>query len=245
MLLAAGEGSRLRPLTLDRPKPMLPVAGRPVMEWILFWLRHHGVDFVAVNLCYKPEAIQVHFGDGRAFGLDIIYSVEEQILGTAGGLKRLACHFDEPFVIAYGDVLTDMDLGSLIRFHRSQTDDPHVTLSLYHATNPWECGIVDVDSENRVTRFVEKPSRDEIFSNNANAGIVIMDPEALELIPRDTFYDISHDLLPDLLLRGFPVFAQPADETVYMLDIGSHEKYFQAQLEWPIAAARDWIEIVA
>lgn len=242
MLLAAGEGTRLRPLTLDRPKPMLPIAGRPVMEWILLWLRHHGVDTVAVNLCYKPEAVIEHFGDGRSLGMHLHYSIEETILGTAGGLKRLSNHFDAPFVVAYGDVLTDLDLRSLVEFHAAQTAEPHVTLSLYHAPNPWDCGIVAVDVSHRVTRFVEKPSREEIFSDNANAGVLIMDPEVLSYIPADSFYDISNDLLPDLLRRGFPIFAKPPDDSVYLLDIGSHEKYRQAEQEWPIPMALSWLE---
>jgi Nucleoside-diphosphate-sugar pyrophosphorylase involved in lipopolysaccharide biosynthesis/translation initiation factor 2B, gamma/epsilon subunits (eIF-2Bgamma/eIF-2Bepsilon) len=243
MLLAAGEGTRLRPLTLDRPKPMLPIAGRPVMEWILLWLRHHGVDTVAINLCYKPEAVIEHFGDGQALGMRLIYSVEEAILGTAGGLKRVESLFDGPFVVAYGDVLTDLDLRSLAEFHCAQTREPHVTLSLYHAPNPWDCGIVAFDGSHRVTRFVEKPPREEIFSDNANAGVLIMDPEVLSSIPPDSFHDISNDLLPDLLRRGFPIFAKPPDDSVYLLDIGSHEKYRQAQEEWPIPAARAWLEV--
>jgi NDP-sugar pyrophosphorylase family protein len=242
MVLAAGEGTRLRPLTLERPKPMLPVAGRPVLEWILLWLRHHGVGTLAINLSYKPDVVQTHFADGRSLGLKIIYSIEETILGTAGGLKRLAPYFEEPFVIAYGDVLTDLDLGSLMRFHEKQSDEPHVTLSLCHAPNPWDCGIVAVEESNRVTRFVEKPPRDEVFSDLVNAGVLIMDPEALSYIPEDGFYDISNDLLPSLLRRGFRIYAQPPDDSVYLLDIGSHEKYQQAQREWPIAAAHAWVE---
>lgn len=242
MLLAAGEGTRLRPLTLDRPKPMLPVAGRPVMEWILLWLRHHGVGAAAINLCYLPEVVQDHFGDGSRLDMKVTYSVEDEILGTAGGLKRLEPFFDEAFVVAYGDVLTDLDLRSLFSFHKAQTSDPHVTLSLYHAPNPWDCGIVGVDAQNRVTRFVEKPPRDKIFSDFANAGVLILDQEVLEFVPKNCFYDISNDLIPDLLRRGFPVYAKPPDDFVYLLDIGSHEKYRQAQDEWPIEAAKQWLE---
>jgi NDP-sugar pyrophosphorylase family protein len=237
MVLAAGEGTRLRPFTDKTSKPMLPVAGRPTLEWIFAWLRFHGITDVVVNLCHRPEATIDYFGDGGRCGMCLAYSVEESILGTAGGVKRVAKHFPSSFVVVYGDVLTDMDLNRLIQFHRTQGAEPHVSLSLTRAPNPWECGIVAIDERGRVTRFVEKPARDDVFSDLTNAGVLVFDPPALDHIPPAGYCDISHDLLPRLLERGVPVFAQLIEPDAYLLDMGTPEKYELAQREWPTPAA--------
>ena len=183
MILAAGEGTRLRPFTLHTPKAMLAVSGRPTLEWIILWLRHHGVREIVVNLHHQSQAVTSYFGDGSGWGVQLTYSVEPTLLGTAGGVKRMERCFSEPFLIVYGDVLTDMDLGQFMRFHRSCNNQPHVTLSLYHVANPQECGIVEVDACHRVTRFVEKPSPDGVFSDLANAGVLIVDPALLAQHP--------------------------------------------------------------
>jgi NDP-sugar pyrophosphorylase family protein len=237
MILAAGEGTRLRPYTLTMPKPMLPVAGRPTLEWILLWLRHYGICDVAINLCHQPDPVLSCFGDGQRLGVQLAFSVEPVILGTAGGLKRLERHFTGTFVVVYGDVLTDLDLGALIAFHRSNAGVPHVTLSVNHAPNPWECGIVAVDVGGRVTRFVEKPPRNEVFSDLTNAGVLVVDPAILAHIPAQGFSDISRDLLPALLQAGVPIFAKPLDDREYLIDMGTPEKYEQAQREWPTEGA--------
>jgi NDP-sugar pyrophosphorylase family protein len=240
MVLAAGEGTRLRPYTLSAPKPMLPVAGRPTLEWILLWLRHYGIRDVVINLCHQPDPVRRYFGDGESLGVHLTFSVEPVILGTAGGLKRVERFFAETFVVVYGDVLTDMDLGALVAFHHACGDTPHVTLSLNHAPNPWECGIVAVDAGGRVTRFVEKPPRDAIFSDLTNAGILVMDPPILEHIPAEGFSDISRDLLPTLLKAEVPIFARPLLENDYLIDMGTPEKYERAQHEWPTPRTRRW-----
>ncbi len=237
MILAAGEGTRLRPYTLTMPKPMLPVAGRPTLEWILLWLRYHGIRDVVINLSHQPEPALRYFGDGASLGVHLTFSVEPVILGTAGGLKRVERSFQDTFVVVYGDVLTDMDLGALIAFHHACGDAAHVTLSLNHAPNPWECGIVAVDAGGRVTRFVEKPPRDEVFSDLTNAGVLVMDPAILGYIPAQEFSDISKHLLPTLLQAGVPIFAKTLDEQAYLIDMGTPEKYEQAQREWPTPAA--------
>jgi NDP-sugar pyrophosphorylase family protein len=235
MVLAAGEGTRLRPYTLHAPKPMLPVAGRPTLEWIILWLKAYGIRDIVINLCHQPTPVLDYFGDGQHLDVKLTFSVEKEILGTAGGIKNVTHLFQKPFVVVYGDVLTDMDLDRLLEFHRSKGKAPHVSISLYHAPNPWECGIVAVDGENRVTRFVEKPPREAIFSDLTNAGVLVMDPEILEYIPPARFSDISKDLLPMLLAKGTPVFAQPPDNSVYLIDIGTPEKYERVQGEWPTA----------
>ena len=234
LILAAGEGTRLRPLTDDLPKPMLPVAGKPVLEHIVNWLRHHGVSQIAVNLHHKPRPVIDYFGDGRHWGVEIRYSVEERILGTAGAAKRLQLFLDETFVVAYGDVLTDLDLGALIAFHCSASAGFHrtrpiATLALYHVPNPTECGIVTLDPAGRIVRFVEKPPRDAVFGDLANAGIIVLDPALLDLIPPDTFFDFGGDLFPLLLAQDIPMFGWPIRPGDYLLDMGTLEKYRQAE----------------
>ncbi len=242
MILAAGEGTRLRPLTLTTPKPMLPVSGKPTLEWILLWLQAYGIGEAAINLSYKPEVIESYFGDGTRCGVRLTYSIEETILGTAGGAKRLETFLNEPFVLVYGDVLTDLNLGELIALHQAQAPEPHVTLSLYHVPNPTECGIVGLDESGRVTRFVEKPPADEVFSDLANAGVLIIEPEILASIPAETFYDFSQDLFPRLMEAGIPFYGWVLPEENYLIDIGSHEKYAQVQADWPTPAMRQLLE---
>jgi NDP-sugar pyrophosphorylase family protein len=233
MILAAGEGSRLRPLTLNCPKPMLPVAGRPAIEWIVAWLHVHGVQDLVINLHHRPEAVIEHFGDGASFGVNITFSREDRILGTAGGVKHVEHLFREAFIVVYGDVLTDLDLDTLIDFHNGKGAAPHVTLSLYHVPNPTECGIVELDENGRVTRFVEKPAADAVFSDLANAGVLIVDPLLLQYVPGETFYDFSNDLLPLLLQKGIPIYGQPLPAGTYLIDMGTPEKYERVQDEWP------------
>ena len=231
LILAAGEGTRLRPLTLDRPKPMLPIAGRPLLEHTIEWLRSHGIAEIAINLHHQPQTIVEHFGDGSRFGVQITYSHEDPILGTAGAAKRLQQFFDATFVVIYGDVLTDLNLAELIGFHRHKW--AAVTAALYRVENPSACGLVGIDDSWRITRFVEKPPPDEVFTDLANAGVLALEPWVLSCIPPDTFYDFGHHLLPDLLASGLPLYGYPISDTTYLIDIGTPEKYERAQREWP------------
>jgi len=241
MILAAGEGIRLRPLTLDRPKPMLTVAGRPMLEYTITWLRYYGITQIAINLHHCPQAVMDYFGNGSAFGVAITYSVEKVILGTAGGVKRMASFFDGTFVLVYGDVLTDLDLKALVDFHFAQLGGPHLSMSLYRVPNPWECGIVSLNGQGRVSRFVEKPAEDDVFSDLANAGVLVMDPEVLEYVPDGCFYDFGRDLFPRLLQLGVPMYGWPLADTAYLIDIGTPEKYARVQQEWPTPAARKFL----
>lgn len=230
LILAAGEGTRLRPLTLERPKPMLPIGDRPLLEILLRLLARHGVRDVAINLHYKPDVVTAYFGDGSRWGIHLTYSYEESILGTAGAVRRLQPFFDEPFYVLYGDVLTDLDLTALAGFHRARQS--LLTAALYRVPRPWECGIVDLDCEGRIRRFVEKPPRDQVFSDLANAGIYVMEPALITHIPPDTFYDFGRDLFPRLLDLGVPMYGYPIGPADYVLDIGSPDKYEQANRDW-------------
>ncbi len=227
LILAAGEGTRLRPLTLDQPKPMLPIGGRPILEYLVRLLRYHGVTEIAINLHYKPESIVRYFGDGSRFGVSITYSHETQLLGSAGAAKQLSWFLTETFVVLYGDVLTDLDVRALVDRHRARAGK--VTLVLYEVEDPTRCGIVALAEDGRVVRFVEKPAADAVFGNLANAGIYVVEPEILDHIPASRTFDFGSDLFPRLLERGERLYGYHAD--AYLLDIGSLERYAQAEAD--------------
>jgi NDP-sugar pyrophosphorylase family protein len=227
LLLAAGEGTRLRPLTLKRPKPMLPIGGRPVLDHLVRLLRWHGVGEIAINLHYRPEAIVDYFGDGRDFDVSIHYSREEKLLGSAGAARQLYSFFDEAFFVLYGDVLTSIDLTAMAARHRAT--GALATLALYEVEDPSRCGMVATQGDGRVTQFVEKPAPGRAHGMLANAGIYVIEPAALRYIPDGQAYDFGQDLFPDLIARGLPVYARPA--AAYVLDIGSLERYLQAEAD--------------
>jgi phosphoheptose isomerase/dTDP-glucose pyrophosphorylase len=242
LILAAGEGTRLRPYTLDRPKPMLPIHDRPLLDHIVAWLQSHGIDDVAINLSYLPEVVTEYFGDGTSRGLHFAYSFEDPIRGTAGALRQFDGHWKgASLVVAYGDVLTDFDLESLLMFHHENVvRDPEtaITMSLYRVPNPTEVGLVDVDARGRIHRFVEKPRPEEVFTDLAAAGVLVIEPWALEYIPADAFYDFGLDLFPALLAAGKSIYGWTLPDDAYLLDIGSPAKYEQAQREWPLRMRR-------
>jgi NDP-sugar pyrophosphorylase family protein len=224
MILAAGEGRRLRPLTENLPKPMLPLAGRPLLEHTITYLRDGGVTDLAINLYHLPQAVIDYFEDGSRWGVKLRYSVEERLLGSAGGVKRLHSFFDETFVVFYGDLLTWTDLQPMIDLHRRA--GVLATMGLYHVPDPWNRGIVQLDEAQNIVRFVEKPARDQVFSNLANAGIYILEPEVLDWIPAEQVYDFGHDVFPNLLAENIQVAGYVIEDL--LLDIGLPEKYAEA-----------------
>ena len=167
--MAGGEGTRLRPLTSNQPKPMVPIVGKPCMEHILELLREHGLTDVIVTVAFLPQAIRSYFGEGDTLGMSVGYSVEESPLGTAGSVRLAAKQLDETFLVISGDALCDVDLGELIRFHRER--GAAVTIGLKSVENPLEFGIVVTDEDGRVERFLEKPSWGQVFSDTINTGI--------------------------------------------------------------------------
>ncbi len=242
LVLAAGEGTRLRPLTLDRPKPMVPIAGKPLLDITLGWLRDQGIHDIAINLHYKPQVITDYFGDGQAYGVNLHYSHEETILGTAGAARAIRDWVDaSTLVLVYGDVLTDLDLRAMLDFHRdAQRRDPSaaITMSLYHVPNPTEVGLVGMDESGKVNRFLEKPKPEEVFTDLANAGVLIMEPDVIDLIPENAFCDFGLHVFPMLLRAGLSIYGWVIPDHTYLLDIGSPEKYAQANAEWPAHTAR-------
>ena len=241
MILAAGEGTRLRPLTAGVPKPMLPVAGRPALEYTVEWLQHHGIREIVINLHHHPETVIRHFGDASAFGVSIEYSIEERILGTAGGTKRRASFFDGSFVVVYGDVLTDLDLSAFVGYHSTRASIFHLTMSLYRVPDPERCGVALLDAEGRVTSFVEKPSAGESPSDLASAGVLVLDPEILRYVPEGLFCDYGHDLFPALLQGGIPIYGWPLPKDAYLVDFGTPDNYKRAQTEWPTTRAHKFL----
>jgi mannose-1-phosphate guanylyltransferase len=227
MILAAGEGTRLRPLTATCPKPMLPLGGRPVLEHTLAWLHAYGVREVAINLHHLPQVIRDHFGDGERFGVRITYSLEEELLGTAGAVRRLEDFFRETFLVVYGDVLTDLNLSALLRFHQSHGGMG--TLALYRVRNPTECGLVQLDWDGRIRRFLEKPRPEEVFTDLANAGVYILEPQVIAHIPPVGPSDFGRDVFPQLLERGLALYGYIIPTTTRLIDIGSPEHYRLAQ----------------
>ena len=224
IIMAGGEGSRLRPLTCDRPKPMVPVFNRPVMEHIIALLRKHGITEVGVTLQYLPQAIKDYFGDGSQFGVNLRYFVEEVPLGTAGSVKNAQDFLDETFLVISGDALTDFDLSAAWEGHRSA--GALATIVLTRVTNPLEYGIVITSPEGTIIRFLEKPGWGEVFSDTVNTGIYILEPEVLDFFRPGEVFDFSKNLFP-LLLENNQILKGYIAEG-YWCDIGSPEQYLQA-----------------
>jgi mannose-1-phosphate guanylyltransferase len=233
LILAAGKGTRIGDLTQNLPKPMLPVQGQPLLQRLVLWLCGYGIKQIAMNLHHCPAAIINHFGDGSQFGAEITYSYEPQLLGTAGAAKQVQTFLDEPFVVVYGDVFTNLDLARLLDFHQKQKAQAEAstvaTLALYRVPNPTECGLVEMDQQGRVTRFVEKPPPDQVFTELANAGIMVCEPQILDFVPLATEYDFGRNLFPALLAAGQTLWGQPIIASEYVIDIGTYHSYDRAQ----------------
>lgn len=226
MILAAGEGRRMRPLTDSLPKPMLPVGGRPLVERLIGLLREHGVREVAINLHHQPHALTAHVGDGTRLGVRVVYSLEETALGTAGGVKRMQAFLrDDPFFVLYGDVFTDMSLSALASFHRKRR--AALTMALYQPETHGECGVTKLGKDDRILDFVEKPEAGTEPSRWANAGVYVVEPSILRHIPPNRPFDFGADLFPLLLERAVPLFGYISDASV--IDIGTRRGYARAQ----------------
>ena len=222
--MAGGEGSRLRPLTSRRPKPLVPIAGRPIMEHILELLRDHGITEVVVTLQYLGAEIRNHFGDGADLGMHIDYVVEDVPLGTAGSVRNAAHLLDETFLVISGDALTDFDLTAVVARHREL--DARATVVLASVPTPLEYGVVVTDADGSIRRFIEKPSWGEVISDQVNTGIYVIEPEVLALIPEGRNFDWSQDVFPAMLERGDRLMGHVA--AGYWQDVGTITAYLQA-----------------
>jgi len=226
--MAGGEGSRLRPLTSRRPKPLAPVVNKPVMEHIIDLLRRHGITEIVATLHYLADEIESYFGDGSSFGVSMNYVVEDTPLGTAGAV-RLATELlaNEPFLVISGDALTDIDLPALIAHHAES--GASATIALQRVTNPLEFGVVVTDDDRRIRRFLEKPSWGEIFSDTINTGIYLLDAAVLSYMERGKSYDFSRDIFPRMLHEGKLISGYITNS--YWTDIGTLQQYQQANYD--------------
>ena len=224
MILAAGEGTRLRPLTLSVPKPMIPIVGVPLLARTLDWLAGQGVVEAAVNLYHRPQAIPDFFGD-QWHSVRLHYFFEDTLRGTAGGVKGAqAVLGDAPFYVIYGDNLIHADLRRLAAFHQQQGGA--ATIGLFHHPNPTAAGIVGLSDTGRITRFVEKPPASDVFSDLANAGVYVLNPSVLAAIPVDRPSDFGKDVFPALLAQGIPLSGTRLGG--YLQDTGTPDAYRQA-----------------
>ncbi|GAA3859045.1 mannose-1-phosphate guanyltransferase [Streptomyces sedi] len=243
VVMAGGEGTRLRPMTASMPKPLLPVANRPIMEHVLRLLKRHGLNETVVTVQFLASLVKNYFGDGEELGMDLTYAHEEKPLGTAGSVKNAEEALrDDSFLVISGDALTDFDLTDLVRFHRER--GALVTVCLTRVPNPLEFGITIVDDEGRVERFLEKPTWGQVFSDTVNTGIYVMEPEVFDYVEPDTSVDWSGDVFPRLMKEGRPIFGYVAEG--YWEDVGTHESYVKAQadvLEGKVDVEIDGFEI--
>jgi NDP-sugar pyrophosphorylase family protein len=223
MILAAGEGTRLRPLTLKTPKAMLPVGETPLVVHQLAWLKSHGISEVAINLYHLGDKVIELLGNGSRFGIEIIYSREEKLLGTAGGVKRMESFFDGTFVVVYGDVLTDFNLSRMLKFHHEKHS--LATIALMPVAAPSEVGVVELNNEGRINSFIEKPPPGYRTSNLANCGIYVLEKAVLQYIPSDGFYDFGFHIFPKMLQLDLPVYGYVLEPRDYLCDIGVIDRY--------------------
>ncbi len=238
VILAGGRGERLRPITDTRPKPLVPVLARPVMDYCLSLLHHHGVTDAAVTTHYLADQIRHRYGK-EAFGIRLTYSAEETPLGTAGGVKKLEPFFEneELFLVMSGDALCDFDLGKAVEFHRKK--NAHVTIVLSSVKTPLEYGVVLADTFEKIFAFSEKPDWSETFSDLVNTGVYILSPEVLKKIPAGKVFDFSHDLFPLLLQEGYRLFGYK-DEG-YWCDIGKIPTLYRCNMDVLNGKARTYL----
>jgi mannose-1-phosphate guanylyltransferase/phosphomannomutase len=224
VIMAGGEGTRLRPLTSNAPKPMLPVANRPMMEHIIHLLKEHGFDEIVVTVAFLANHIKTYFGDGSEFGVSIRYADEPVPLGTAGSVGNARAFLDETFLVISGDVLTDIDLAKVLAFHREK--GAVATIGLTPVENPLEFGIVITRDDGSIERFLEKPTWGQVFSDTINTGIYVLEPEIFDHIPEGRSVDFSGEVFPALLEAGKPLFGCVTEG--YWEDVGTLEAYLSS-----------------
>jgi mannose-1-phosphate guanylyltransferase / phosphomannomutase len=224
VIMAGGEGTRLRPLTSNAPKPMLPLANRPMMEHIIDLLRDHGIEDIVVTVAFMANTIRTYFGDGSDFGVKISYATEDQPLGTAGSVRNAKDELDERFLVISGDVLTDIDLSKIIATHEEK--GALATIGLVAVENPLEFGIVITRDDGSIERFLEKPTWGQVFSDTINTGIFVLEPEIFDHIAADRPVDFSGEVFPAVLEAGLPLYGAVAEG--YWEDVGTLDAYLRS-----------------
>ena len=224
LILAGGKGTRLRPLTVYTPKPIVPICNRPFLLYQIDTLRRAGITDITLSLSYQPNKIEQLLGDGSDHGVKLKYTVEPQPMGTAGAYKFAEDLIREPAVVFNGDILTDLDLKAVIREHNERKAT--ATIVLTPVKDPTTYGVVETEKDGRVRRFLEKPKAEEVTSNNINAGTYVLEPKVLDYLPAGENYSFEYGLFPDLLKRGEAFYAHIPTRT-YWIDIGTPERYLQ------------------
>jgi mannose-1-phosphate guanylyltransferase len=229
MVLAAGVGSRLEPLTNQVPKPMVPIANRPVMQHILALLRKHGITEVVSNLHYQADKIQEYFGDGSKFGMKLKFLLEEELTGDAGGVRACKDFFgNETFIVMMGDLLTDADLTKIVREHKEKK--ALASIAIKRMDDVTQFGVVVTDKNGFITGFQEKPKKEEALSNHISTGIYILEPKVFDYIPTTGTYGFGRQLFPSLVQQGLPVLGVAIDD-YYWSDVGTIGQYRQANFD--------------
>jgi len=229
IIIAGGLGTRLRPLTYNTPKPIVPVANRPFVVHQIEHLRRHGINEIILNLHYLSDAIRNILDDGKEWGVKIYYSIEKTPLGTAGAVKNAEEYFDEePMLVFNGDILTDINISQVVEYHKKK--GARITLTLTRVADPTAYGLIVTDAQGRVTRFIEKPSWEQLSAfagvNTINAGIYVIDPKIFKHVPKGVEYSFERQLFPEVLERGEPIYGFVSDR--YWIDIGNPAQYRQA-----------------
>ncbi len=234
MLLAAGIGIRLRPLSNDTPKCLMPIAGRPLLDWTLRWLRHAGVTECMINLHYLTDMVREFVGDGSQYGLCVHYSYEPVLLGTAGAVKKVADFFDEPFYVIYGDNFSQWNLRELKDVF--ELHSPIAVMAVHWREDVTQSGMIEMEKDRQIKRIIEKPKSEEVTSHYVNAGFFFMDPGIFHFIPPDQYCDFSFDVFPKVLQAGQKMYAVKMDEPVIGID--TIEAYEEAK-EWALKVRRE------
>ena len=236
VVLAGGLGTRLRPLTYTRPKPMLPIADKPILYYILTSLRDQGFREVIITTNYMDHVIREYFGDGSKIGVKLVYTREKTPLGTAGGVLNAQQYLDETFAVIQGDNVTEINLADEMKYHRRKRGV--VTIAVKKVPDPWRFGVVKLNRSNRIVKFFEKPKPEECFSKTISTGLYVCEPEIFDYIPPKTPYDFARDLFPDLLSRGKPMYGYRTD--AFWVDVGSLDGYVAATL-WVLKRLRNYV----
>jgi mannose-1-phosphate guanylyltransferase len=223
VVLVGGEGTRLRPLTYITVKAMVPVLNKPFLEYTIRHLSHHNIKEIILAIGYKPDRITEYFSDENPFGTKLVYSIETEPLGTAGAVKNAQSHIDDRLFVMNGDIFTDLNITDMLQFHDKK--GAKVTIALTPVEDPTRFGVVETNSDRRVTRFVEKPRRQEVTSNMINAGLYIIEKKVLERIPEGQRCMFEHNIFPSLINEGEPVYGFTTD--AYWMDTGTPEKYLE------------------
>ena len=223
VILIGGFGTRLRPLSINTPKAMMPVINTPFLEYVIRRLSRYNIRQIVLAISHLAQPIEDYFDDGSRFGVRLNYTIEETALGTAGAVKNAEKYLDEAFLVLNGDVFTDLDIAAMMALHNQRK--AKVTIALTPVEDPTSYGLIETDAQGRITRFLEKPSWEQVTTNMINAGTYILEPDVLSSIPPQTNFSFEHEVFPPLLGREEPIYAYPS--SCYWMDIGTPQKYLQ------------------